>query len=110
LAGEEGFAFASVTDARNRAEEDGAVSRDGLVVGTSIHGLFADSEASQTIVGSLAKRRGVATPSGAPSVDAGAWFRSAVDISALISIAGMRSKRSSRRRRMVPAPDVRESP
>lgn len=103
---DDGSPFALITDGRDVPEEDGAVSPDGLVVGTSVHGLFADSHASQAIVTSLAKRRGVAPPSGSPSVDAGAWFRSAVDTSALISITGLGSEGSRRRRKAVPVAAV----
>jgi adenosylcobyric acid synthase len=85
----DGPPFALVTG-NDVAEEDGAVSPDGLVAGTSVHGLFADSSTSHVIVASLAKRSGVALPAGSASVDVGAWFRSAVDIPALILISGLR--------------------
>jgi adenosylcobyric acid synthase len=88
----DGPPFALILDGQNVVEEDGAISQDGLVVGASIHGLFADSHASRAIVTSLARRRGVVPPLGSPSVDAGAWFRSAVDIPALISILGWKSR------------------
>ncbi len=103
---DDGSPFALITDGQDVPEEDGAVSPDGLVVGTSVHGLFADSYASKAIVTSLAKRRGVAPPSGSPSVDTGAWFRSAVDIPELIRISGLGSKRTRRRVTGIPAAGV----
>ena len=81
-----GSAFALVTGAQDMAEEDGAVSPDGLVVGTSVHGVFADSEAIEAVVAGMARRRGVGLPDASRLVAAGAWFRSAVDISAVNSI------------------------
>jgi adenosylcobyric acid synthase len=98
-----GSPFALLTGGQVAAEEDGAVSPDGLVLGTSVHGLFADPHASRALVSSLAKRRGVAPPLAAPSVDAGAWFRSAVDIPELMTIFGLRSASRRRRRKGVPA-------
>lgn len=86
----DGSPFALVAVGQDVAEEDGAVSPDGLVVGTLVHALFEESSATQAIVASLARRRGAALPVGSASVDAGAWFRSAVDIPALISIFGLR--------------------
>jgi adenosylcobyric acid synthase len=91
----DGSPFALVTSGEDVAEQDGAVSPDGLVIGTSVHGLFADPSASQVIVTTLARRRGVPLPRGSFSVDAGAWFRSAVDIPGLISISGLRPESPS---------------
>lgn len=88
-----GSPFALLADGQVGDEEDGAVSPDGLVVETSVHGLFADDQASRALVTSLARRRGVVPPFAAPSVDAGAWFRSAVDASDLIAISGLSSAR-----------------
>jgi adenosylcobyric acid synthase len=87
-----GSAFALVTGAQDIAEEDGAVSPDGLVVGTSVHGVFADSDAIEAVVAGIARRRGIAVPNVSPSFDAGAWFRSAVDVPALISMLGWKSR------------------
>ncbi|MBP2145963.1 adenosylcobyric acid synthase [Methanofollis sp. W23] len=39
--------------------EDGAVSRDGLVIGTYLHGLFSDPAVVDTLVGYLAGRKGI---------------------------------------------------
>ncbi len=39
---------------------DGAVGARGLVIGTYLHGLFADDALRRTLLGSLAQRRGVA--------------------------------------------------
>ena len=87
-----GSPFALVTGAQDIAEEDGAVSPDGLVVGTSVHGVFADSDAIEAVVAGIARRRGIAVPNVSPSIDAGAWFRSAVDVPALISMLGWKSR------------------
>lgn len=86
----DGSPFSLVTGGQDVAEEDGAVSPDGLVVGTAVHGLFADSSATEAIVAGLARRRGATLPAGSASATAGAWFRSAVDIPALISVFGLR--------------------
>jgi adenosylcobyric acid synthase len=86
----DGSPFSLVTGGQEVAEEDGAVSPDGLVVGTAVHGLFADSSATEAIVAGLARRRGATLPGGSISVSAGAWFRSAVDIPELISVFGLR--------------------
>jgi adenosylcobyric acid synthase len=98
-----GSPFALLADGQEAAGEDGAVSPDGLVVGTSVHGLLSDSQASRALLSSLAKRRGVVPPFAAPSVDAGPWFRSAVDTSHLIAISGLSSPRGRRRGKGVPA-------
>jgi adenosylcobyric acid synthase len=102
-----GSPFALLADGQEAAGEDGAVSPDGLVVGTSVHGLLADSHASRAVVNSLAKRRGVAPPSPAPLVDAGAWFRSAVNVSELSTISGLGSTGIRRRGTGAPAAAVR---
>ncbi|MDD3620987.1 MAG: cobyric acid synthase [Methanofollis sp.] len=39
--------------------EDGAVSQDGLVIGTYLHGLFSDPAVVDTLVGYLAGRKGI---------------------------------------------------
>lgn len=39
--------------------DDGAVSEDGLVIGTYLHGLFSDPDAVDALLGSLADRRGI---------------------------------------------------
>jgi adenosylcobyric acid synthase len=41
---------------------DGALSPDGLVAGTYVHGLFHDAAVRTRLVGALARRRGVALP------------------------------------------------
>jgi adenosylcobyric acid synthase len=97
-----GSPFALLTNREVAAEEDGAVSPDGLVVGTSVHGLLSDPQASRALVTSLAKRGGM-VPLAAPSVEPGAWFRSAVDVSDLIASSGLSSARSRRRGKGVPA-------
>jgi adenosylcobyric acid synthase len=56
--------------ARNGAPEDdvdGAVSEDGAVVGTMIHGLFDNASVRDALVGRLRERKGLAPRADAPS-------------------------------------------
>jgi adenosylcobyric acid synthase len=46
------------------AELDGALSPDGNVVGTMIHGLFENAGVREALLGTLRKRRGIAAPVG----------------------------------------------
>ncbi len=86
----DGSPFALIVGDKDVVEEDGAVSPDGLVVGTSVHGLLGDFSTTQAVVASLARRRGALVPTGPASVAVGTWFRSAVDIPALMSTFGLR--------------------
>lgn len=42
------------------SEMDGAMSRDGIVVGTMIHGLFENAPVRAALIGALRRRRGIA--------------------------------------------------
>ncbi len=46
--------------------EDGAVSPDGAVVGTLVHGLLEDDRLRTALLASLRARRGIASPAGPP--------------------------------------------
>jgi adenosylcobyric acid synthase len=48
---------------------DGAVSPDGLVAGTYVHGLFHNDAIRQRLVGALARRRGIVLGDAAPGAD-----------------------------------------
>jgi adenosylcobyric acid synthase len=50
------------------AADDGAVSPDGRVCGTYVHGLFDDARLCRALVGALRRRRGL------PPLTAGAWL------------------------------------
>jgi adenosylcobyric acid synthase len=57
---------------RADADVEGAVSSDGAVVGTMIHGLFENESLRRSLLGALRRRRGlvdVPAPADAPSVD-----------------------------------------
>lgn len=64
---------------------DGAVSADGLVVGTYVHGLFANGAIRSALFARLGERRGgvhAAQPLGDDRYAAlSAWFRAGVDVS-----------------------------
>jgi adenosylcobyric acid synthase len=93
-----GAAFATVSDAFGASYEDGAVSGDGLVTGTYVHGLFDDDAFRAAAVGALRSRRGLA-----PAAHFHSWraeregrydrvaaiVRDALDISRLIQLAGL---------------------
>jgi adenosylcobyric acid synthase len=48
---------------------DGSTSDDGWIVGTYLHGLFANSEAREAMLGALAERKGAALPEMAAPID-----------------------------------------
>jgi len=50
-------------------EPDGALSADGLVFGTYLHGLFEDESLRRSLVDWLRARRGIGPSAAAPSVD-----------------------------------------
>jgi adenosylcobyric acid synthase len=65
---------AFVVERRNGAAEqelDGAVSEDGAIIGTMIHGLFDNRSVRDTLLGTLRNRRGLSAPqvSPLPAVD-----------------------------------------
>ena len=73
---------------------DGAVSADGRVIGTYIHGLFASAAVREAILMPLAARRGIAFSPRAIAVDRYAalaqWFAAAVDMRRLMRETGLR--------------------
>ncbi len=81
---------------------DGAVSTDGWVVGTSLHGLLADSRFRRTVLEALAERKGVELPPPPPQspdpydaiADALEW---ALDIRLLDRIIGVDQGRGGER-------------
>jgi len=93
-----GAAFAIVQPAGSAAHDDGAVSADGLVTGTYVHGLFDDDAFRQAAVGAWRARRGLA-----PAERSNAWragrearydrlaaiVRGALDIPLLARLAGL---------------------
>ncbi len=64
---------------------DGAVSADGLVVGTYVHGLFANGAIRSALLARLGERRGGLHPAQTLGDDRyaalSAWFRTGVDVS-----------------------------
>jgi adenosylcobyric acid synthase len=93
-----GAPFAFVRDGAGRAREDGAVSADGLVTGTYVHGLFDDDAFRHAAVDALRARCGLSA-AGAY----GAWraerearydrlatiVRTALDVPLLARLAGL---------------------
>lgn len=73
---------------RGRAVVDGAVSADGRICGTYVHGLFENADIRTSMLEALARRRGVAfVPR--PAADdryseLSAWLREAVDVRRLL--------------------------
>jgi adenosylcobyric acid synthase len=45
-------------------DHDGCVSRDGLIVGTYVHGLLENATLRRAMLRSLARRKGVVLPGG----------------------------------------------
>jgi adenosylcobyric acid synthase len=76
-----------------RRVRDGAVSPDGRVIGTYVHGLFASAAVREAIVARLAARRGIAFAPRTLAADRYAalaeWFRTAVDTRRLMRVAGL---------------------
>jgi adenosylcobyric acid synthase len=72
---------------------DGAVSADGRVIGTYLHGLFDNEPFRTALLLTLARRRGIRPPTGAIAVDRYAhlasWFRSAIDVPQLLTTVGV---------------------
>jgi adenosylcobyric acid synthase len=86
--------FATIVRPDGRRVADGAVSADGRVAGTYLHGLFENAELRSCILLELARRRGIAAPVGVTAVDRYAhlavWLRSAIDVPALLETIGVR--------------------
>ncbi|WP_437958457.1 cobyric acid synthase [Sorangium sp. So ce119] len=61
------FAIAS-RSGRAEAALDGAVSADGVVVGTMIHGIFENDGLRRALLAALRARRGLAAPAGEPAI------------------------------------------
>ena len=75
---------------------DGAVSADGLVVGTYVHGLFGGSRVREALLGALARRRGIAfAPTALPADPYAAvarWFAASVDVDGFLAAVGLASR------------------
>ena len=85
--------FATLVRPDGRRIADGAVSADGRVLGTYVHGLFENETFRAALLLTLARRRGVSPPSGATAVDRYAhlasWFRAAIDVPQLLTMIGI---------------------
>jgi adenosylcobyric acid synthase len=68
---------------------DGAASADGLVVGTYVHGLFADERSRSALFARLGERDGLGYAARPLADDRfaalSAWFRSNVDLATVLS-------------------------
>jgi adenosylcobyric acid synthase len=75
------------------AELDGAVSANGLVLGTYAHGLFADRAIRNALLTTLAARRGTSfRPSELPRdpyARLSGWLRSSIDVADLLGNCGV---------------------
>ena len=75
---------------------DGAVSADGLVVGTYVHGLFGGPSVREALLGALARRRGIAfAPTALPADPYAAvagWFAASVDVDGFLAAVGLASR------------------
>lgn len=84
--------FATIIRPDGRRVADGAVSADGRVIGTYLHGLFENAELRSLVLSTLARRRGVAAPAGSVTLDRyahlAAWLRSAIDVPELLTTIG----------------------
>jgi adenosylcobyric acid synthase len=76
-----------------RARSDGAVSADGLIVGTYAHGLFADRALRKALLTALARRSGRAfSPRDLPLdpyARASRWLRGSIDVEELLTRLGV---------------------
>jgi len=75
---------------------DGAIARGGNIVGTMLHGLFENESIRRGLLAELRRRKGIATPSGAPIADRDAEYdrlaaavRGNIDMRALREIIGI---------------------
>lgn len=64
---------------------DGAVSTDGRVVGTYVHGLFAGAGVREALFARLRARQGPAPPPEDRFADLSRWLRSSADVPAILS-------------------------
>jgi adenosylcobyric acid synthase len=75
---------------------DGAVSADGRVIGTYVHGLFARAELRDELLATLARRRGITFQPRAAAADPYAavarWFREAVNVPRLLRAVGLSAR------------------
>lgn len=85
--------FATLVRPSGRRVRDGAVSADGRVIGTYLHGLFENEVLRQTLLATLARRRGITPPAGTMAADRyahlAAWFRAAIDVPQLVGTIGL---------------------
>jgi adenosylcobyric acid synthase len=77
--------FASIVSGPESTDE-GALSDDGLVAGTSVHGLFGTGGLGQQLVARLAARRGVDLPSPRAGISPGDWLRANIDAGRLFAL------------------------
>jgi adenosylcobyric acid synthase len=83
--------FASVqVGSAGEAHPDGAISEDGLVLGTYVHGLFGSPAIVDALVGALWRRRGWGAAPWSQVSDTfaplAAWFRRGVDVGAILAM------------------------
>jgi adenosylcobyric acid synthase len=82
-----------VSYGEKEALSDGAVSADGLVIGTYAHGLFADRTIRTSLLASLAARRGTTfEPSDLPAdpyARLSRWLRASIDVADLLEQCGL---------------------
>ncbi len=85
--------FATFIRPNGERVRDGAVSADGRVIGTYLHGLFENERLRASLLASLAGRRGIAPPFGSAATDRyahlAAWFRAAIDVQSLLGVIGL---------------------
>jgi len=90
--------FATLIRPNGRRVRDGAVSADGRVIGTYLHGLFENELLRETLLATLARRRGIAAPAGTMAADRyahlAAWFRAAIDVPGLLTTIGLEPPRA----------------
>jgi adenosylcobyric acid synthase len=88
--------FAELVRPNGEHVQDGAVSADGRIVGTYVHGLFAAESVRVAILRSLARRRGIAfVPRGLPTdpyAEVARWFRGAIDMTTLLRVTGLHGR------------------
>jgi adenosylcobyric acid synthase len=81
------------------AVADGAVSPDGLVIGTYAHGLFGGPELRNALLASLAARRGTTfKPSDLPAdpyARLSRWLRASIDVADLLERCGLERRSPS---------------
>jgi adenosylcobyric acid synthase len=99
-AGVRPFAQLSAHDSL-RSRFDGAVSADGLVIGTYAHGLFADERVRNALLTSLAHRSGRAfVPRDLPDdpyARISRWLRGSIDVADLLACCGVTRDHSGSR-------------